>query len=87
MPGEHVPRLRCPTLELIAEMKRQNVKILMVEPYFDLKTPNSVGRETGAKVLVMTRSVGGEKEITDCFKLFDYDIDLLVKAIKETGAK
>jgi ABC-type Zn uptake system ZnuABC Zn-binding protein ZnuA len=75
------------TIDLIAEMKRQNVKILFVEPYFDLKTPNSIGRETGAKVLVMPPSVGGEKEITDYFKLFDYDVDLLVKAIKETGAK
>jgi zinc/manganese transport system substrate-binding protein len=75
------------TLQLMAEMKRQGVKILLVEPYFDLKTPNSIGRETGAKVLVMPPSVGGEKEITDYFKLFDYGINLLVTAIKEVGAK
>jgi ABC-type Zn uptake system ZnuABC Zn-binding protein ZnuA len=74
------------TLELIQTMKRLGVKILLVEPYFDLKTPNSVGRETGAKVLVMPPSVGGEKEITDYIKLFDYDIDLLLSAIKEVGA-
>jgi zinc/manganese transport system substrate-binding protein len=86
-PRPGIPPSPSHTLELIAEMKRQNVKILLVEPYFDLKTPNSIGRETGARVLVMTPSVGGEKEITDYFKLFDYDIDLLVKAIKETGAK
>ena len=35
----------------------------------------------------MPPSVGGEKEITDYFKLFDYDVNLLVAAIKETGAK
>jgi ABC-type Zn uptake system ZnuABC Zn-binding protein ZnuA len=75
------------TIDLIAEMKHQNVKILLVEPYFDLKTPNSIGRETGAKVLVMPPSVGGEKEITDYIKLFDYDLDLLVSAVKQTGAK
>jgi len=75
------------TLDLIAEMKRQNVKLLLVEPYFDLKTPNSIGRETGAKVLVMPPSVGGVKEATDYFGLFDYDLGLLVAAIKETGAK
>lgn len=75
------------TIALIAEMKRLGVKILLVEPYFDLKTPQSVARETGAKVLVMPPSVGGEKEITDYIKLFDYDIDLLVSAIKETGAR
>jgi zinc/manganese transport system substrate-binding protein len=75
------------TIELIAEMKRQNVKILIVEPYFDLKTPQSIGRETGARVLVMPPSVGGEKEITDYVALFDYDLKLLVAAIKETGAR
>jgi zinc/manganese transport system substrate-binding protein len=75
------------TLEVIATMKRLGVKILLVEPYFDLKTPESMARATGAKVLVMPPSVGGEKEITDYFKLFDYDLDLLVAAVKETGAR
>ena len=58
-------------------MKRQNVKLILVEPYFDLKTPNAIARDTGAKVLVMPPSVGGAKEVTDYFKLFDYDINLL----------
>ncbi len=75
------------TLDLINEMKRQNVKIMMIEPYFDLKTPNAIGRDTGAQVLVMPPSVGGVKEIADYFKLFDYDINLLVDAIKRSGAK
>jgi zinc/manganese transport system substrate-binding protein len=75
------------TLDLINEMKRQNVKIVLVEPYFDMKTPNAIGRDTGAQVLVMPPSVGGVKEITDYFTLFDYDIKLLVEAIKKSGAK
>ena len=74
------------TLDLINEMKRQNVKIVLVEPYFDLKTPNAIGRDTGAIVLVMPPSVGGVKEVIDYFKLFDYDINLLVDAIRKTGA-
>ncbi len=37
------------TLDLINEMKRQNVKLVLVEPYFDLKTPNAIGRATGAQ--------------------------------------
>ena len=68
-------------------MKRQNVKLVLVEPYFDLKTPNAIGRETGAQVLVMPPSVGGVKEVTDYFKLFDYDINLLVDAIKKTRSQ
>ena len=64
-------------VELIQLMQRENVKIILVEPYFDLKTPNSVARESGAQVLVLLPSVGGEKEVTDYFLLFDYDIALL----------
>ena len=75
------------TLDLINEMKRMGVKIVLVEPYFDLKTPNAIGRDTGAQVLVMPPSVGGVKEITDYFTLFDYDIKLFVDAIRKTGAK
>jgi zinc/manganese transport system substrate-binding protein len=75
------------TLDLINEMKRQNVKVMLIEPYFDLKTPNAIGRDTGAQVLVMPPSVGGVKEITDYFALFDYDVKLLIDAIKKIGAK
>jgi ABC-type Zn uptake system ZnuABC Zn-binding protein ZnuA len=72
------------TVELIGLMKRDGVKIIIVEPYFDLKTPNSIARETGGQVVVLMPSVGGEKEITDYFKLFDYDIAKLKKAFDET---
>lgn len=73
------------TLDVINDMKRQNVKVVLVEPYFDLKTPNAIGRDTGAQVLVMPPSVGGVKEITDYVGLFDYDINLLVSALKKAG--
>ncbi len=72
------------TVELIGQMKRDAVKVIMVEPYFDLKTPNSIARDTGAAVVVLMPSVGGEKEITDYFKLLDYDIAKLKKALVET---
>jgi zinc/manganese transport system substrate-binding protein len=79
-PKPGVPPSPQHTIDLIKAMKAQGVKVLMVEPYFDSKTPDSIGRETGAAVLVMPPSVGGEKVITDYIKLFDYDVDLFVKA-------
>src|SRR5439155_23884611 len=86
-PKPGIPPSPAHTLELEQEMKSQNVKIVLVEPYFDLKTPNAMGRDTGAKVLVMPPSVGGVKEVTDYFKLYDYDLNLLIAAIKKSGAK
>ena len=83
-PKPGIPPSPSHTIDVINAMKQQNVKIIMVEPYFDLKTPNSIARETGGKVLVMPPSVGGEKEITDYIALFDYDLKLLTDAIKAT---
>ncbi len=86
-PKPGIPPSPSHTLELIQEMKRQQVKIIMVEPYFDRKTPDAIARETGAQVIVLAPSVGGAPEVTDYFKLFDYDVNLVVSAIKQTGAK
>lgn len=51
-------------------------------PYFELKTPNDIARKTGAKVVVMPSSVGGEKGITDYFQLFEYDVAILNQAFR-----
>src|SRR5437667_450671 len=83
-PRPGIPPSPQPTLELIGQMKRDGVKIIVVEPYFDLKTPNAVARETGGLVVVLMPSVGGDKEITDYFKLFDYDIAKLKQAFDAT---
>jgi len=82
-PRPGIPPTPQHTLDLINEMKRQMVKVVLVEPYFDLKTPTAIGRETGARVLVMPPSVGGVKETSDYFALFDYNIKLLVNALKQ----
>jgi zinc/manganese transport system substrate-binding protein len=86
-PKPGIPPTPSHTLDVIQEMKRQNVKLILVEPYFDLKTPQSIGRATGAEVLMLPPSVGGAKEATDYIALFDYDINTLVAAVKRTGAK
>ena len=83
-PRPGIPPTPSHTIELIGLMKRENCKVIMVEPYFDLKTPNSIASETGAKVVVYLPSVGGEKQVTSYFQLFDYDIALLTKAFQET---
>lgn len=70
-------------VELIALMKREHAKLILVEPYFDLKTPQSVARETGGQVVVLMPSVGGNKDVGDYIKLFDYDVNMLVKAFQQ----
>ncbi len=81
-PRPGIPPTPSHVVEIINQMRRDKVKVILVEPYFDLKTPQSIARETGGQVVVLMPSVGGDKPITDYFKLFDYDIGLLVRAFQ-----
>jgi zinc/manganese transport system substrate-binding protein len=81
-PRPGIPPTPSHTFELINMMKRDHVKLIMVEPYFDRKTPDSIARQTGGVVVEYMPSVGGVKEITTYFQLFDYDIGLLTKAFQ-----
>jgi zinc/manganese transport system substrate-binding protein len=83
-PRPGIPPTPSHTIDLVNQMKREGIKIQLIEPYFDLKTPNSIASMTGSKVVVMMPSVGGKPEITDYFKLFDYDIGILTQAFQET---
>jgi zinc/manganese transport system substrate-binding protein len=82
-PRPGIPPTPSHTLEVINTMKREGVKLILVEPYFDLRTPNSVAAAVGGEVAQLMPSVGGVKQITNYFQLFDYDIDLLVSLFQK----
>ncbi|HEX7287132.1 MAG TPA: metal ABC transporter substrate-binding protein [Candidatus Angelobacter sp.] len=83
-PRPGIPPSPSHTIELVGMMKRDGVKIQLIEPYFDLKTPNSVASMTNGRVVVVLPSVGGKPEVTDYFKLFDYNVGILTQAFQET---
>src|ERR1041385_8645595 len=82
-PKPGIPPTPNHTLDVINLMKRDNIKLILVEPYFDLRAPNKIAQDTGGQVVVLMPSVGGAKEITNYFQLFDYDINLLVNAFQK----
>jgi ABC-type Zn uptake system ZnuABC Zn-binding protein ZnuA len=79
-PKPGIPPTPVHTLDVINIMKREGIKLILVEPYFDLRTPNSIASAVGGQVLVLMPSVGGNKGITNYFQLFDYDISMLANA-------
>lgn len=81
-PKPGVPPSPSHTFGLINLMKEQKVKAILVEPYFDLKTPQSIADRTGAKLLVVYPSVGGKPDLDDYFKLFDRNVTELVKVLR-----
>jgi zinc/manganese transport system substrate-binding protein len=68
-------------LEIINLMKTEKVPLILMEVYFDSKDPDFVASKTGAKVVMLTPSVGGEPEAKDYISLFDTDIDRIIAAL------
>jgi zinc/manganese transport system substrate-binding protein len=80
-PKPGIPPTPSHTLAIINLMRSRKIRIILVEPYFDTKTPDFIASKTGATVLVFYPSVGGVPAIKDYFSIFDYDIDLFLKAM------
>lgn len=81
-PKPGIPPSPSHTLEIINLINEEKVPVILVEPYFDAKTPNYIGDKTGAVVLTFYPSVGGIPEIKDDIGLFDYDVNAFVNAMR-----
>jgi len=81
-PKPGIPPSPTHTLEIVNLIGAQKVPLILVEPYFDMKTPNYIAGKTGATVVVLYPSVGGTPAIKDYFALFDTDVDALVNALR-----
>jgi zinc/manganese transport system substrate-binding protein len=87
-PKPGIPPSPSHTTELVEEMKRQNVKLIVVEPYFDLKTPQAIANAVGGgQVLQLAPSVGGTKEATDYIQLFEYNVNTLAAALRGAASR
>jgi ABC-type Zn uptake system ZnuABC Zn-binding protein ZnuA len=82
-PRPGIPPTPSHSLEVINTMKREAIKLILVEPYFDLRTPNSIAHAVDGDVAVLLPSVGGVKQVANYFQLFDYDINLLVNLLQK----
>jgi zinc/manganese transport system substrate-binding protein len=81
-PKPGIPPSPTHTLEIINLIQAQKIPVILVEPYFDRKTPDYIAGKTGATVATFYPSVGGTPAIKDYFALFDTDVDAFVAAMK-----
>jgi zinc/manganese transport system substrate-binding protein len=70
-PKPGIPPTPAHTLELIKLMKEQNVKVILMENFYDRRAPDVIANATGAKVVYVPNSVGGDDAVKTYFDLFD----------------
>jgi zinc/manganese transport system substrate-binding protein len=80
-PKPGIPPSPSHTVELINMMIEKKIPVILMEPYFDSKTPKAVAEKTGAALVTFIPSVGGVPEAKDYIGLFDYDVKLLAGAL------
>ncbi|MGH7421446.1 MAG: metal ABC transporter substrate-binding protein [Candidatus Rokuibacteriota bacterium] len=67
---------------LIQDMKQEEVKLVVVEPWNDVKLAERVAQEAGAKVRVLAPSVGALKEARTYLDTVDYNVRALVEGLR-----
>lgn len=86
-PKPGIPPSPAHTIDLIGEMNRQGVKVIIVEPYFDKKTPQAIANKVGGMVVELAPSAGGVPGAETYITLFDYNVRTLVDALRKARGK
>jgi zinc/manganese transport system substrate-binding protein len=80
-PKPGIPPSPSHTLSVINTIKQKGIKVIIVDPFYDIKAPDAIAEKTGAKVLVLPSSVGGVKGVDSYIDLFDYIVNQLAAAL------
>ena len=68
--------------EVIKTAEKEKIKTIVVEPFYSRKAADKVALETGANVLVIANSTGGQKGIDNYIMVIDNIVNSLAKAFK-----
>lgn len=85
-PKPGIPPTPSHTVEIINTMLEQNIKVIIIEPYFDDKAARAIADRTGATVVPIAPMVGAFKEVQTYFDVFDYNITKLSEALNRQKA-
>ncbi len=81
-PKPGVPPTPTHLAEVITQMKRENIYVIIVDPYLNRRTAETVAGKTGATVLDVTQFPGGVKGTEGGYlALMDYLVNSLAKAL------
>jgi len=83
-PKPGIPPTPAHLAEVIFKMKSENAHVIIVDPYLNRRTAETVARDTGAAVVDVTQFPGGLKGTDGGYiQLEDYLVNALAKALAE----
>jgi ABC-type Zn uptake system ZnuABC Zn-binding protein ZnuA len=68
--------------KIIRQMKDERIKVIIVEPWNDLKLATRVADEAGAKAVVLSAMVGGVKGTDSYIEAIDHNVTALAQALR-----
>ncbi len=80
-PKPGIPPTAVHTADLIEIMKKNQVLLILTEPWHEGRTSESLARQTGAKVVVMCLFPGTVPEAKDYFSMMDYNVHKIAEAL------
>jgi len=81
-PKPGIPPSPAHLAEVIGKMKGENARVIIVDPYLNRKTADTVAAHTGAQVVEVTQFPGGIKGTEDGYiQMEDYLVNSLAKAL------
>jgi len=81
-PKPGIPPSPSQLVKVIREVQADKIKVIISSPYFTTSSSDVVSKQTGVKVLTMATSAGAFPSVKNYFDVFDYDVDLLVAALR-----
>jgi len=82
-PKPGVPPSASHVRDLVAQMKAEGVRLILLEPNRERKTPAFLAQETGARVAYVPSMVQGSKEAMDYLSFFDHLVGTMLAAGQE----
>jgi len=81
-PKPGIPPSASHLADLIVRMRQEKAKVIIKEPFYENRIPNMVAQRTGAKVVEICPTVGGEPDTETYPKLLRHILTKLVNAVQ-----